>query len=438
MKTSQKQNRKSEQGAMLVGAIIMAAVISTVLVAVVSMVAQEHRMLARSTTWNAALPMAEAGVEEAMSHMRQVGVAQRFVNGWTAVGTNFVMSRTRTDGKYAVSISSASPPIIISTGQVWCASANKFIERRIRAKTKGESFFMSAISAKRNIVLSGTAMVDSFDSVDPAYSTGGTYDPTKKKAKGDVVTNESTPGAISLGGQATIYGKVATGPAGTVAMANPSQVKVGSVAHVDGGGSGIQSGYYTKDMNVSFPDVVEPYTYGYPMGLPSVLLPMIVDGVLYKYVLYDGNYSMETLTLTASEKMLVMGTAQLYVRQNVSIAGSLVVKPGAGLQLYVQKGTISLTGNGVRNETGFAGNFAVWAMPLVTTVGISGEGQFTGTLYAPQAALNLSGGGSSGLDFIGAAVANTVNGSGKYKFHYDEALQNTGLRNLTVVSWKEI
>jgi uncharacterized protein (AIM24 family) len=433
MKTSLK--RKSEQGAMLVGTLIIAAIMGSVIVAVTAMVIQEHRMLSRSTTWNATLPIAEAGIEEAMSHCRQVGTGLRNVNGWTLSGTNVTLTRNRTDGRYSVSISPATPPILISTGRVWCASANQYIERRIQANTRGLSYFMTAVSAKRKITLAGTAGVDSFDSADPSYSTNGVYDATKKKAGGDVMTNESTPGAIDLSGQATIYGRVATGPLGTIAMSNPSQVKVGSVAYVDGPGTGIESGYYSKDMNVAFPDAVAPAV----LTTALAPLPNIIAGVGYKYVLLPAsNNRLTTLTLTASEKMLVQGNAQLLVETGVNIAGTITIAPGASLQLYVRAGTITLSGNGVRNETGFAGNFALNAMPSVTSVSLSGEGQFTGTIYAPNSTLTVSGGGASGIDMTGAVVANVVNGSGKYKIHYDEHLQDTGLRNLTVVSWKEI
>ena len=107
MKTSLKRN--SEQGAMLVSTLVMAAIMGSVIVAVAAMVVQEHRMLSRSSTWNAALPIAEAGIEEAMSHCRQVGVGLRNANGWTLSGTNYFLSRARTDGRYAVSISTVSP-----------------------------------------------------------------------------------------------------------------------------------------------------------------------------------------------------------------------------------------------------------------------------------------------------------------------------------------
>lgn len=399
-------------------------------------------MLTQSATWNSALPQAEAGIEEAMSHMRQVGVGPRSVNGWTMTSvTNVYLTRTNSEGAFKVLISGATPPIVTSTGLVWSARSGKYIQRRIRANTKGISYFMKAISAKKTINFSGQLTVDSFDSSTDVYSSGGMYDPAKKKDKGDVATNESTPGAIYLGGQTSIYGSLATGPTGTVTIASPSQVSVGSLAYVSGGSTGIQTNKYSKDMNVAFPDVTEPYPYG-TSGItiiPPAYTGLLVSGTNYQQVLKGGvNYSISTLYIAASANWLVEGATQLYVKDGVQIAGTITILPGASLQLYVQKGTVTISGNGIRNHTGYAGNFALWCMPFVTNVSLSGDGNFIGTIYAPNSPLALSGGGSTVLDFQGAVVANSVAGSGKYKFHYDEQLQNTGLRNLQVVSWKEI
>jgi hypothetical protein len=117
--------------------------------------------------------------------------------------------------------------------------------------------------------------------------------------------------------------------------------------------------------------------------------------------------------------------------------GTITILPGASLQVFVRSGTILLKGNGFRNETGYAGNFGIWGMPAVTDVSVTGSGTFVGTIYAPHARMILAGTGG-GRNFIGAVVANNVDASGSYQLHYDEALQNTGMRNLTVVSWKEI
>jgi hypothetical protein len=136
--------------------------------------------------------------------------------------------------------------------------------------------------------------------------------------------------------------------------------------------------------------------------------------------------------------MLITGNARLVVTTNININGIITVRPGASLHIYLRSGTVAMAGNGVRNETGYAYNVGIWCLPAVTTVSLSGEGQFTGTIYAPSAAMSVSGGGASGIDFVGAVVGRTFTGSGKYTFHYDEDLQNRGMRNLLIVSWKEI
>lgn len=415
---------------MLIGTLILVAIMASVLAAIMSHVSQEHRMLARTEAWNSALPIAEAGVEEAMSHMRKVESGYRAVNGWTQSGTNYTLTRTRTNGIYNVSIDTQIPPVIISTGKVWSASANKYIERRINARTRGESFFMKAISAKQKITLSGQISVDSFDSDNSLYSSNGLYVASKKKDGGDVGTNMSAPDAIDMGGQAKIYGRVATGPLGTVKVGG--QNDVGSIAHVDGAGSGVQLGWYTKDMNVSYPNAVLPYTGG------STPLGQLLSGITYKYVLASGDFRLATLSLSASEQMLVTGTARLVVDLDMPVSGTIILLPGANLQIYLKSGSVSMSGNGLRNDTGRAYNFGLWCLPAVTQVSLSGEGHFVGTIYAPSAVMNLSGGGSNGIDFIGAAVASSVNGSGSFTFHYDEALQNRSLRNLVIASWSEI
>jgi hypothetical protein len=243
-----------------------------------------------------------------------------------------------------------------------------------------------------------------------------------------------------MGGQAKIYGSVATGPTGTIIMSSPAQVKVGTIAHVEGGGLGIQTNRYAKDMNVAYPNVDPPFEPWGPLAKLPTPLPIATGPYagFYNDSFNNGDHSLTTMVIPASQQWIVTGVARIYVKQDVLIEGGLVILPGASLQLYVEKGTVLFKGNGFRNGSGYAGNFGLWCMPLVTTVSFSGDGNYVGTVYAPNSTLNLTGVGATGLDFQGAAVANVVNASGGYKFHYDEQLQNTGLRNLQIASWKEI
>ena len=80
-----------------------------------------------------------------------------------------------------------------------------------------------------------------------------------------------------------------------------------------------------------------------------------------------------------------------------------------------------------------------YGLPNNTSVDVSGNGTFTGVLYAPSAAMSLSGGGSSDEDFTGAAIAKTVTMNGHFNFHYDEALKKFGpFRGFIVTSWNEM
>jgi hypothetical protein len=46
--------------------------------------------------------------------------------------------------------------------------------------------FSAALTVWSNITFFGNSRVDSYDSMDPNYSTSGHYDPAKRKAGGDL------------------------------------------------------------------------------------------------------------------------------------------------------------------------------------------------------------------------------------------------------------
>jgi hypothetical protein len=84
-------------------------------------------------------------------------------------------------------------------------------------------------------------------------------------------------------------------------------------------------------------------------------------------------------------------------------------------------------------------NLQYWGLPTNTRVAVSGNGAFTGTVYAPQAELTLNGGGKDNYDFVGASISKTARLNGKVQFHYDEALARVGPnRGYIVDSWNEL
>jgi hypothetical protein len=70
---------------------------------------------------------------------------------------------------------------------------------------------------------------------------------------------------------------------------------------------------------------------------------------------------------------------------------------------------------------------------------LTGNGEFTGVIYAPDASFNLNAGGSDETDFIGASMTKTATMNGKFQFHYDENLARIGpLRGYIITGWNEI
>jgi len=283
--------------------------------------------------------------------------------------------------------------------------------------------------AKGSIDLLGNNVgTDSFDSEDATYSTGGRYDPAKKKDNGDVATNSTVTDSLDVG-NANVMGHVSTGPGGSVHVgANGS---VGDKAWVSAGSKGIQPGYFTADMNVTFPEVTLPFS--------SAPIPTggSYDGTNYNTILDTGNYMISSL----NGSILVKGDAVVWVKDDLALTGHeyIYIEPGASLKMYVSAPSVNLSGHGVINGTGSALAFQYFGLPSNTGLSFSGNATFVGVIYAPNAAFSLGGGGNNVYDFVGASITDTVRMNGHFNFHYDQALARNGPgRGLIPISWDEV
>lgn len=406
------------------------------------MVSNQNISIMRSLAWNTAVPVAEAGIEEAMAHLN-VNLTNRIRDGWTLDGTNVVKEKTIGDGKYKTYVSAFSdPPVITSEAWVRNPLNNEYLPqpRRVRATTINDALFAKGMVAKGSIDMNGTGIsTDSFDPDDNTLSTSGKYDPAKRNDKGDIASNSGIVGIVNVW-NAEIYGKASTGPGGNIGLQNGA---VGSKAWHAGGNTGIQPGWSSDDMNVQFPDVKHPYngTAIVPGGLVLGTYP--VGSAVYDYILYNGAYKVTGGLSLKNRKLIVMGNATLLVEGgDLEIgggSGSIVVGTNATLNLYLNGPLLKVAGNGIVNLGGRANQFAFWGMPNNTSITLQGNADFQGTIYAPNADFKLGGGGSSGDDFMGASITKTVTMGGHYKFHYDESLGRIGpRRGYTIASWNEL
>ena len=291
---------QTEEGSVILVAIMVCSILAITLVSYLNLASNQNMSTFRSLAWNSAIPVLEAGVEEALAHLYQKGTdpSDWGQEGWALGNGSYKKTRFVGEDYYLVGISNVVPPVIYSEAFVKVPISTNYVSRKVRVELAGERMFTKGMVAKGEIDLHGNNVrTDSFDSSDSNYSTDGLYDPAKAKDNGDVATNSGVVNSLNVG-NADIHGSVSTGPGGSISIGPGGTV--GSHAWHSGGNSGIEPGYCSDDMNVAFPDINPPYTGGYfwPSGGTA-------DGVSYTYILDSKNYFLYNLKMSGSKAMLI-------------------------------------------------------------------------------------------------------------------------------------
>lgn len=397
-------------------------VLGVILLGIMKLANNEGQMTGRSQNWNSALPIAEAGIEEAFSHLKH-SPSNRAENGW-AYDTSItppVYTRTRKfqDGYYTVTISTNWDPVIISRAGLRApGQTNYSIFRKIRVQATNQPLWTAAIEASQCVVLSGNGITfNSYNSLDPLFSgPGGIYDPNKVKAGGDVACYG---GPLSLDiGNADIAGNIKTGPDTTFSM-GPN----GSVGDLTWG-NGIQPGHYEQVEATDWPNLFAPGATNTPpkgTGADSA----------YSYVIPTGIWKIPNL----SGDIKVTGNATVVVDNNLNLQSAKILQT-ASLILYANVKDATLKGIG--NESTDALHFIYFGSFKNENVSMGGNSAFCGVLYAPNAFLLLNGGGRDAVDFSGAIIAKCVKVTGHYSFHFDEAVRRYGSKGIIASSWDEL
>lgn len=443
--------KRREGGALVLTSIIL-VVVGAVLASCLLATQGQYSIVARSQTWNTSVVLTEAGVEDALAFMNKYAGNFPMVSqwstatsaqqdGWTVNGNIYSMHRVvdARVGYYDVTIdntisnspvitcfgttsnglhsASYQPPFMLAAAGVSGLSAAP-ATRKVQVRATFSALFPGAITTKENINLNGNNVrVDSFDSTMTNYSAWvtnwayGVYDGSKAKANGDVATDSSLVGAISVG-QANIYGHLDTGPGGTATVGNNGYV--GPLPQV---GSGIQPGYAKSDMNVVFPDVV---------------LPTGASGWQYvpanNIITNSGNY---TIFGIYGNLKINAPNVVLYVSGNINMSGNnseiTVTTNANSVTIYVAGPSIDLSGQAtINNQMQNAHYLGIYGLPSLTSIDFGGNAAFSGTIYAPQADFSFGGGGNDHYDYVGSLIAKSCKLNGNANFHYDESLRVNG------------
>ncbi len=355
-------NRKLA-GNIMIGVLIVTAAVGVVMVAYLQLGQSSQKLTDRSQTWNLALPVAEAGLEEALTHLNSSKDGNLACNGWTGNGTTTTLPGNKGKGKgsgkatvvvvsstvyersrtlstnayYEVGIyfkgtkHRTNVVTIDSTGYVRDALTGNYISRTITGNVGMTNYiFSKAIIAKNHIRLGKGPLVDSFDSLNATYSTSGDYDAKKRKNNAGIATVNDKKNAIKIE-DTKVYGDASTSNDG---KGNNGDVEfkgkgtLGDITWVDGGKTGAQAGKITHNYQYDFIPVSPPWTGG---GVPPT--GGKVGKVNYQYILSTGNWQLGKVDL--KEPMIVTGDAVLYVTGDLKANEDIIINSGASLRLYM-------------------------------------------------------------------------------------------------------
>src|SRR5262245_21218900 len=138
-------SQRSVTGSVLIITLVLAILLGTMLASYLYWVRTQNALVSESQAWNAALAIAEAGIEEGMAQINvNIGTPNSTdylssiqANNW---GTGPVWTKPGELG-YTVTVSNDSPPTIYATGTNMVPALGIPISRTVMVKTKTNSLF---------------------------------------------------------------------------------------------------------------------------------------------------------------------------------------------------------------------------------------------------------------------------------------------------------
>lgn len=469
----------ARRGSLLIVAMILAAVIGISLVSYLNLSRTSLTISNRSLYNNAAINVAENGLEEAIYAINRMIADDTYAwPGWTTDGNAatssawrkwegipFDQNATGTLRVYIYNYRAVFAPEIVARATITLGGNNSApIEKWIHVTLRRTSKFASGLVARNSIVFNGTnTSVDSWNS-DPdnnAATAAVNYSAGVRRDRGTV-------GSISVGvdavlvKQADIWGFVSTGgtdPTSTVGTGG-SVLGSGSTYNASTWASpNVDPARVATDFSASFDPVAAPTKTYINLATDidiDTVLPRPAD-VAAGLMDADGNYyyraprvnlTNEYLRVTR-KVVLKLEAASGYAVDVGGGSGQIDITATGSLAIYAEA-DIRVAGQGVSNgvdantngvlsdaEVGQPIKFQLWGTKTAGAqdIRIVGNGVFSGIVYAPQGNVTINGNGS----VAGSVVANNITLTGNANFHYDESLGNFGGGNpLRISRWREL
>lgn len=475
--TAMKPRRISRRGSALIAALLFTSGLGTlVLPAYLKLSQSALELSTRNFYRNAALGLAETGIEHAIWALNAVADGSANWDGWSIVGND--AKRTFTGFSYGGNISgtietwildyAAQTPQVVTVATIDLPGAET-VRRQMHAQLEqsnipatGGGIFAYGLLARTSITASGGCNFDSWISDpdgDPA-TPAIPYAPQVRLDNGAIACSNPVAGAIQLG-SSDVFGTAAIGTADYSGLNMSWGGQVGPRKRNDWNEEDLKD-LWAKDppgwmVSLSTGALTTGFTANYEdITVPEELTPTLQPGFVLprtEQVLksnqwsswYQNEYvSEDTIgedgetTVVQMNSLSLSANADLYIHGDVTIilptenATSLQIIQGASLQLaddatltiYTAGNTV-ISGAGLVNA-GAAKNLQFWGTSTNSqSITFQGSGEFSGVIYAPYADITLPG----GTDLYGAVVGNNIVMSGSGSFHFDESLEN-------ITSWQ--
>lgn len=432
-----------QRGSVLIVAMLFSAILAVSLTSYLTLSTSTLRVANRTFHSTTALNVAEAGLELGLWSFNKtdsLGLTAAWAD-WTIDATAKTATRTFTlDTGRTVTVrvqgydGSITNPKVVAKAVINAGDGGPEIHKYLEVTLTRRSLFANGLVAKNSISWVGHPEADSWDS-DPDNDPST---PAIAYAVG-IRTAECfvgcVNGSISLGSGGDVYGYAATGPGGST-----------SGGSVHGLGTTVNDPTrISTDFTATFPPVTVPspatsyaiYSGSEPTAFPRGGDTPAADGRYY-YV-FGAGAAISKSTTVSNNVTFIMNNHSGVTAIGFTGTRNLTINANASVIVYTN-GNISAQGNGIVNNNQ-AKHFILYGTNTSTagqTIGIGGNGQLTATVYAPNADIEMKGGGSSG-QVSGSIVGRTISMNGGTNFHYDVALGRlSGGNPYGISQWKEL
>lgn len=409
-----KTDRFSRQtGSVLLGTMIFVIAIAAFLVSYLLLVQHSNSTVARAQQWNSALAVSEAGIEEGLANLNTAAISKSS----NAISFS-AFSRSLNGGNYYVNSSAVGMvSTITSTGVVSAPVSSQTIGRTVRVTAQRQALFSKGVISMTYIDMNGNGIAaDSFNSHDTNQSVNGKYVASYfSGTNGDIA---AVGGIVNLNNH-TISGDLYLGPNAELVRGN------------------VTGDIYT-DWNMQFGDVSVPQYDVNGVDISGMWTP--APGTSSAHTFTNSGY----YTVWDNGDIIVKPgvTVTLDVKKTDYSPSALNIMGGitnpATVVMYQMSGSLKLSGGssgGAFNSR--PENFQYFGGTNLTSIEYSGTSDFYGVIYAPQADMRLSGGGS-GVNFVGSFLVKSLTMNGGYNIHYDTSLVGLYWGLFVAGSWQEL